>query len=145
MPGAKRDASESVCEARFEKRMEKILFIEDEPALQKALGDFLRERGYEVISALDGESGLAKAEAERPDLVLLDLILPKKHGLDVLEAMRANPLLTNIPVIVLTNVESSDAVERAVSLGAKAYLIKTNYALDDVLAKVRRVLEEKSD
>lgn len=120
--------------------MAKILFIEDEPALQKALGDFLRSHGYEVLSALDGEQGLAEVRRAHPDLVLLDLILPRLHGLDILQAMRDDPLLSAIPVVILTNVESSESVERAVELGAKAYLVKTDYALEEVLAKVQSVL-----
>ncbi len=123
--------------------MAKIVFIEDEPALQKTLGDFLRSRGYTVVSALDGETGLRLIKSERPRLVLLDLILPRLHGLDVMEAMRADPHLKNIPVVVLSNVESSDSVERAVELGAKAYLIKTSYTLDEVVEKIKGVLEGK--
>lgn len=122
--------------------MPKILFVEDEPALQKALGDFLRQEKFEVIAALDGEQGLAMARRERPDLVLMDLILPRKRGLDVLAEMKTDPLLAQIPVIVLTNVESNDAVEKAVELGAKAYLVKANYRLDEVLEKVKSVLKE---
>lgn len=120
--------------------MAKILFIEDEPALQKTLGDFLRQEGYKVLSALDGEGGLALAKREYPDLVLLDLILPKMSGLEVFEAMQRDAAMSAIPVIVLTNVESSEAVEKAVALGAKAYLVKTNYSLDEVLAKIKSVL-----
>lgn len=123
--------------------MPKILFIEDEPALQRTLGEFLRSSSYEVSSALDGEEGLRLARRDPPDLILLDLVLPKKHGLEVLTELRADPALAGTPVIVLTNVESDEAVERAVALGAKAYLVKTNYALDEVLAKVKAVLGEE--
>ncbi|MBI4132421.1 MAG: response regulator [Candidatus Sungbacteria bacterium] len=120
--------------------MKKILFIEDEPALQQTLGDFLKEQGYEVIPALDGEAGFAAIRSERPDLILLDLILPKKHGFDVFREMRGDPELAAIPVIVLTNVESGDAIKQASELGAKAYLVKTNYSLDEVLEKVKGVI-----
>lgn len=120
--------------------MKNILFIEDEPALQQTLGGFLKEQGYAVVPALDGAAGLAAIKSERPDLVLLDLILPKKHGLDVLREMRADPAIAAIPVIVLTNVESGDAIRQATELGAKAYLVKTNYSLDEVLEKVRAVM-----
>lgn len=122
--------------------MAKILLIEDEPALQEALGEFLRSHGHRIAMASDGVGGLAEMRSARPELILLDLILPKMHGLDVLEAMRADPTLAGIPVIVLTNVESSDSVERAVELGAKAYLVKTNYTLDEVREKVEAVLGE---
>ena len=124
--------------------MAKIIFIEDEPALQKTLGGFLRDLGYSVISALDGEAGLALIKKERPDLVLLDLVLPKKSGQEVLEEMRSDGSISSTPVIILTNVESSEAVEKAVWLGVKAYLTKTNYSLDEVLEKIKSALKEKS-
>lgn len=123
--------------------MAKILFVEDEPALQKALGDFLRGAGHEVLAALDGEQGLAMITRQHPDLVLLDLILPRLHGLAVLEKIKADRSLASIPIIVLTNVESSDMVERAIELGAKAYLVKADYRLEDVLEKIRGVLGDK--
>ncbi|MEK9148251.1 MAG: response regulator [Patescibacteria group bacterium] len=122
--------------------MKKILFIEDEPALQKAMGDFLKSQGYVVFSALNGPDGLELAKSQHPDLVLLDLILPGIPGLDLLERLRAREETKAIPVIVLTNVESSEAVERAVELGATTYMVKTNYSLDEVLEKVRAVLGE---
>lgn len=120
--------------------MAKIVFIEDEPSLQKTLGAFLTAQGYEVFAALDGETGLAAVRREHPDLLLLDLVLPRKHGLEVLEDIRKDQEIAAIPVIVITNMESSDAVERAVELGAKAYLVKTNYTLEEVLAKIKNVL-----
>lgn len=120
--------------------MAKIVFIEDEPALQKTLGSFLREGGHTVVSALEGEGGLKLIQTENPELVLLDLILPRLSGLEVLEAMRKDPHTQSIPVIVLTNVESSDSVEKAMSLGAMAYLVKTNYSLSEVGEKIESVL-----
>lgn len=120
--------------------MAKILFIEDEPALQKVLGDFLQRQGYEVTAALDGAEGLDAARRDRPDLILLDLVLPRLSGLEVLERFREDSNLAAVPVIVLTNVESNEAVEQAVGLGAKAYLVKTNYRLEEVLEKVKATL-----
>lgn len=124
--------------------MAKVVFIEDEPALQKTVSEFLGVQGYEVVTASNGEEGLELVKSERPDVVLLDLILPKLGGLEVLRRMRSTPELSSVPVIVLTNVESSESVEEAVRLGAKAYLIKTNYTLDEVLGKIRKVLDEAS-
>jgi len=123
--------------------MAKILLIEDDPALVKALGEFLNLNGYEVASALDGEAGLALARQERPDLILLDLILPRRPGLEVLKKLRQDPALIGLPVIVLTNVESNESVSEALALGAKAYLVKTSYSLEEVLAKVEGVLKQK--
>lgn len=122
--------------------MKRILFIEDEAALQKTFGDILKSEGFEVISALDGETGLNLVKKENPDLVLLDLILPKIHGLDVLKEMKQNENTKNIPVIVLTNVESIEEIDKALELGATTYLVKSNYSLEDVIAKIKKALEK---
>ena len=121
--------------------MKRILFIEDEAALQKTFGDILKSEGFEVISALDGETGLNLVEEEKPDLVLLDLILPKIHGLDVLKEIKQNENTKNIPVIVLTNIESIDKIDKALELGATTYLVKSDYSLEDVIAKIKKALE----
>jgi len=122
--------------------MKKILFIEDETAIQKTLGEALRKRDYDVQSALDGEIGLKLAKSGNPDLILLDIILPKKNGLEVLEDLRKDEKTKNIPVIILTNLENVGEVEKAIELGATTYLIKANYSLDEVIEKVRKVLED---
>ncbi len=124
--------------------MAKILFIEDEPGLQKALGEFLQRQGYEVKAALNGADGLDAARRDRPDLILLDLILPRLSGIEVLKRLRDEPGLAAVPVIVLTNVESNEAVEQAVGLGAAAYLIKTSYRLEEVLEKVKAALGDSA-
>jgi len=118
-----------------------ILFVEDESALQKVFSDALSKEGYKIVSALDGEAGLEMAKSESPDLVLLDLILPKKDGFSVLAELKSNPQTAGIPVIVLTNLESSADVERAITMGANTYLVKANYKLDEVIAKIRDSLE----
>jgi len=120
----------------------KILFIEDESALQKTFGDFLEKEGFELISALDGETGLKLAEKEIPDLILLDLILPKMEGIEVLKKIRENPKTKDIPVIVLTNVDDFEKLEKSLELGVKAYLVKTDFTLEEVLQKIKEVLKE---
>ncbi len=120
--------------------MKKILFIEDEAAIQKTLGEFLRKKGYEVQSALDGEVGLRLAKTGNPDLILLDLILPKKHGLDVLKELHLDNNTKNIPVIILTNLENVGEVEKAIEFGATTYLVKANYSLEEVTEKIKKVL-----
>ncbi|OGZ17280.1 MAG: hypothetical protein A2Z78_01515 [Candidatus Nealsonbacteria bacterium RBG_13_36_15] len=122
--------------------MKKILFIEDESALQKTLGEILQQEGYQIISALDGKIGLESANDQKPDLILLDLILPKLHGLEVLKKLMDNPKTKKIPVIVLTNLEDAEGVEKALELGATTYLVKENYSLDEVVDKVKKTLGE---
>ena len=120
--------------------MKKILFVEDESALQKALTDILTQAGYKVVSALDGEIGLRLAESEKPDLILLDIILPRLDGFEVLKKLKENPGLKEIPVIVLTNLEKMEDVERAIELGAKTYLVKTQYTIKEVIEKIKKAI-----
>ena len=122
--------------------MKKILFIEDEAILQKTLGDALSKKGYKIVNALDGEIGLRLAKSEKPNLILLDLILPKIHGLDVLENLKADEKTKDIPVIILTNNESAEGVDRAIELGANTYLVKTHYSLDEVVEKIKKSIGE---
>lgn len=124
--------------------MAKILFMEDEQSLQSAMGELLEQNKYTVFKALDGESGLAMAKKELPQLILLDLILPKKNGFEVLEELKKDPSTKNIPVVVLTNLEGSAEVEKALSLGATTYLVKANYKLDELLDKIEMVLNHHS-
>ncbi|MDO8436162.1 MAG: response regulator [bacterium] len=122
--------------------MKTILFIEDEAALQKTLGEFLAREGYEMISALDGEIGFKLAKTKNPDLILLDLILPKKNGFEVLKELKENTKTSDIPVIVMTNLEAMESVDKALELGATTYLVKANYSLEEVLEKIKKVLGE---
>ena len=120
--------------------MSKILFVEDEPNLQKAISEVLVQEGYKVFGAADGEEGLAMAKKEEPNLILLDLILPKKDGFEVLKELKADEKMKNIPVIVLTNLEGIGDVEKALELGATTYLVKANYKLEDVVSKIKEFL-----
>ena len=120
--------------------MKKILFIEDESALQKTFGDILKKEGYEMVSALDGEIGLKFAKTQKPDLILLDLILPRMNGFELLEKLKDDPETKDIPVVILTNVGRTEEVGRAIELGAKTYLVKANYTLQEIIEKVKQSL-----
>ena len=122
--------------------MAKIVFVEDEAALQKTLGQTLRERGHQVVPALNGLEGVRLIEKEKPDLVLLDLILPKMDGIEVLKAIRAQESTKDVPVIILTNMEGANQVEEALRLGATTYLVKTNYTLEEVADKVEQIIND---
>lgn len=118
-----------------------ILFIEDESALQKTFGHILKDEGYKMISALDGEVGLRLAKSEKPDLILLDLILPRIHGFEVLKILKSDEETKEIPTIVLTNLEGMGDVEKALELGATTYLVKASYSLEEVVEKIKKALE----
>ena len=120
--------------------MKKILLIEDEAALQKTMGDVLSQEGYEVLFALDGEIGVRLAKEKTPDLILLDLVLPKMTGFEVLQHLKDDSSSKDIPVIVLTNLENLQDIERATDLGATTYLVKSNYELGEVVLKVKAAL-----
>lgn len=120
--------------------MKKILFIEDEAALQEAFGGFLKQAGYKVLNALDGEIGLRLAKTEKPDLILLDIVLPKYNGFEVLEKLKSEKETENIPVIVLTNMEKMEDINKAIELGAKTYLVKTQYELKEVIDKIKKII-----
>ncbi|MDP2663900.1 MAG: response regulator [bacterium] len=122
--------------------MKTILFIEDESALQKTFSEVLDQEGYKVISALDGELGLKLAKEKKPDLILLDLILPKVHGFEVLKGLKGDEATRDIPVIVLTNLEGVGDVEKALELGATTYLVKATYSLEEVIGKIKKTLGE---
>lgn len=120
--------------------MKTILFIEDESSLQKTFADMLTREGYEMVPALDGETGLRLALEQKPDLVLLDLILPRIHGLEVLKKLKEAPATKEIPVIILTNLEDMESVQKALILGATTYLVKASYTLEEVLEKIKNAL-----
>ena len=126
--------------------MKTILFIEDESALQKTFGEILSQEGYEMISALDGEIGLRLANppagGKKPDLILLDLVLPKIHGFEVLKRLKTDKETKDIPVIVLTNLEGMGDVDRAIELGATTYLVKAQYGLEEIVEKIKKALGE---
>ncbi|MBL7154931.1 MAG: response regulator [Candidatus Portnoybacteria bacterium] len=121
--------------------MKTILFIEDEPFFQKAVGQFLEKEGFQTKSALDGQVGLALAKKFKPDLILLDLILPKQDGFEVLKELKKDATTKDIPVIILTNLEGGTDVEKALSLGATTYLVKANYELEEVVKKIKQTLK----
>ena len=123
--------------------MKRILFIEDESTLQKTFREILKQEGYEMISALNGEIGLRLTKEEKPDLILLDLILPKIHGFDVLSKLKKDEETKNIPIIVLTNLEGIGDVEKALKLGATTYLVKAQYSLEEVVDKIKKALKDK--
>ncbi|OGZ96078.1 MAG: hypothetical protein A2847_02495 [Candidatus Sungbacteria bacterium RIFCSPHIGHO2_01_FULL_50_25] len=123
--------------------MQKILVVEDEINLRRSIEEILSKEGYAVVSASDGEEALSVVERERPDLILLDLVLPKKDGFSVLKALRENEATVKIPVVVLSNLGEMEDVGRVLELGANRYLVKTDYKLSEVVEKVRETLGKK--
>lgn len=121
----------------------KLFIVEDDPLLQHLLTDKLsqlRSKGVEVHAVNNGEDGLVKAKEVRPDLVMLDLLLPGMSGFEFLEALRKEPELASVPVVILSNLSSDSDKERAKSLGVIAYLIKSNFSLKDISGAIEQIL-----
>lgn len=119
-----------------------ILIVEDEMSMQRALKNKLEGSGFSVMTADDGEEAVEAMRRSLPDLVLLDLIMPKLDGISVLRQMKADEKLRLVPVVILTNLSSGDKVAEAMQLGTFDFLVKANYSLDDVLRKVKERLGE---
>ncbi len=119
----------------------KILLVEDDVFMLELLSDKLRKSGFEVSVAVDGEECMKVLQSIRPDLVLLDIVMPKVDGLDVLRRMKGSPDLSGIPVIVLSNLGQKEEVERAMDLGAKDYIIKANFTAGEIVEKLNKILK----
>lgn len=121
----------------------KVLLVEDDRLLRKAADTALRERGYAVVTAADGVAALQAARAERPDLILLDLIMPRLHGCEVLRALKADAQLADVPVLVLTNLGAESDKQVVAQAGAADYLIKASLSLEDLMRRVDEALRAR--
>lgn len=119
----------------------KILIVEDDKFLRELIAQKLIKEGYEASQAIDGEEGIKKIKEEKPDLVLLDLILPGIDGFEVLSRMKEQSTLTAIPVIILSNLGQKEDVEKGLKLGAVDYLIKAHFTPGEIIEKIRNTLK----
>lgn len=119
----------------------RILLVEDEPAIARAMADKLTTEGFTVLRASDGEEGLALATKEHPDLILLDVVMPKMDGMTMLGSLRKDSWGKEAKVIFLTNLSEMEAVQKATELGVFDYIVKSDWKLSDVVRKVREKLE----
>jgi CheY-like chemotaxis protein len=117
-----------------------ILLAEDDRILRKAGEATLKKKGYTVIAAVDGEDALAKAREHKPDLILLDVIMPKLQGFEVLASLKQDASTRDIPVIMLSNLQEESDIRKAADAGALGYLVKSNVQLDTLTAKVAEIL-----
>ncbi len=121
--------------------MQKILIIEDDKFLRELIAQKLTKESYEVFEAIDGEEGIKKIKTEKPDLVLLDLILPGIDGFEVLSQMKKDPSLSQLPVIILSNLGQKEDIEKGINLGANDYLIKAHFTPNEIIEKIKTVLK----
>ena len=121
--------------------MAKILIVEDDRLLATMYKQKFEKDGYEVSTAFDGVEGLKKIREEKPTLVLLDIMMPKMHGLEVLEETKRDPETKDIPIVLLTNLaRGEEDINRGLELGAIAYLVKSQLRPSQVVAKVKELL-----
>lgn len=121
----------------------KVLVIEDDKFLRELIIRKLNAENFNVVEAIDGEEGLKKAGAEKPDIVLLDIVLPGIDGFEILKRMKADPELSKIPVIMLTNLGQRDDIQRGIDMGAVDYLIKAHFTPSEIIERVKKVMREK--
>jgi CheY-like chemotaxis protein len=119
----------------------RILLVEDDRFLRRACEVSLRQRGYVVTTAVDGEEALRKVGAERPDLILLDLLMPKMTGTEVLKALRAEKATREIRVLILSNSSREEDIEEINALGLSGYFVKADLSLQALGDMVARLLE----
>lgn len=120
----------------------KILIAEDEPSLLKVLSTKVKSLGYTIIEAKNGQEALDQFKKEKPDLILLDVVMPIKNGFDVLEEIKMKQK-SKIPVIILSNLSESQDTETGKNLGAIDYILKSNMSLRDIMVKISSALEQK--
>jgi len=125
----------------MDKPPKRILLAEDDRFLRKAAEVTLRRHGFTVLTASDGEAALQMVRAETPDLVLLDLIMPRLQGFEVLRTLKQDPATEAIPVIVLSNLGQPSDVQQAMEEGAAAYFVKADLSLQALVQRVEEALQ----
>lgn len=124
--------------------MAKILFIEDDPLIVKIYTTRLSADGYEVLSAENGEAGLKIAEESLPDLVVLDIMMPKMDGFGVLEKLRHHPKFTKVPILVYSNLAKEEEMARAEKMGATEFIVKANLSPTEMIEKIKHYLNKNA-
>lgn len=122
-----------------------ILLVEDDTFISGMYMTKLSALGYTVIVAADGEAGWAELQKKSPDLVLLDIVLPKKDGFEILADIRKSEKLKNIPVILLTNLGQKPDVQKGLDLGADSYIIKAHFTPSEIVEKIEKTLAKRAN
>ncbi|MBI5037311.1 MAG: response regulator [Candidatus Kerfeldbacteria bacterium] len=120
----------------------KILLVEDDAFLAGMYVTKMNLEDFEVVLAGDGEAGLEQAQSIKPDIILLDVILPKMSGFDVLKNLKSDPKTKNIPVLMLTNLGQQEDVQKGLAIGAVDYLIKAHFMPAEVVEKVKSIISK---
>lgn len=127
-----------------EGKISTILIVEDDTFLLSLLSAKLKKENFEIVQALDGVEALEKLKTIRPDLILLDLILPRKNGFEVLQEISQDPQLQNLPVIIISNLGQESDIARGKALGVLEYYVKARLSIDELVTKIKEFLEGKT-
>ena len=122
-----------------EEKTHTILVVEDEGLLRELMSEKLRIEGFNTLEAADGDEGLEIALRERPDLIVLDLLMPKMGGMEVLKKLREDDRGRGIPVIIVSNLSGKENIAEGAEKGAVEYLIKANFSLDEIVDKIKEM------
>lgn len=117
----------------------RVLLVDDEEEVRETVGEFLSSRGYAVVEACDGEEALAKSFTEKPDLILLDLRLPKVDGFQVCQTLKGNPITSVIPIIMITALNATSQKVKGIEYGADDYIEKP-FDLEELAARMKMVM-----
>lgn len=118
----------------------KVLIVEDEEVLAKVFEEKFKRSNYDIKTAADGESALNLAKSFMPDAIVLDLVLPKKNGFDVLSDLKGSDSLKLIPVVVVSNLGEDRDIKKALALGATDYFVKSQHPINEIVEKIKEVL-----
>ena len=118
----------------------KVLLIEDDSTLRENTAELLELENYKVLTASNGQEGLNKAKVEIPDIIVLDIMMPKLDGIGVLWELKADEKTAQIPVVVLTNMSDMETISKIMAAGGTDYLLKSDQSIDQIIQKVKDVL-----
>ena len=124
--------------------LKKIMIIEDDRFLSSLMKARLEKEGFAVIQAFDGEEAMEMLKQELPSLVILDLIMPKVTGFEVLQMISITPQLEKVPVVIVSNLAQDSDIEKARQLGAREYFVKVKISIDDLISKIETLVRQPS-
>ncbi|HEX4104366.1 MAG TPA: response regulator [Candidatus Paceibacterota bacterium] len=120
--------------------LKKVMVVEDDRFLSSLIKARLEKEGFAVLQAFDGEEAIQALKTERPNLIILDLIMPKVTGFEVLQTISITPGFEHIPVVILSNLAQDSDIEKARELGAKEYFVKVKISIDDLIGKIKALV-----
>jgi DNA-binding response OmpR family regulator len=120
--------------------MPKIIIAEDDKLISASLVQAFKDAGFDVVPAYDGEAAVTAAKTDKPDIVLLDIMMPKLDGIGVLWELKADPELAKLPVVMLTNMSDPETISKIMEAGCTDYLLKSDQSIDQVVQKIKEVM-----